>query len=57
MKLQPTTDRVETWGMLPIDPNPPVPCPDCGKPLVMQGSLYWCADEEQGFKDVEWGDS
>jgi hypothetical protein len=57
MKLQLSSDRVEPWGMIPIDPNPSVACPSCGKPLVMQGALYWCADEEQGYKDVEFGDN
>ena len=57
MKLEPSSDKVESWGMVPIDPAPAVPCPNCGKNLVMQGALYWCADCEQGFKDTEWGDN
>jgi hypothetical protein len=57
MKLQATCDRVEPWGMLPVDPDPPVACPNCGKPLVLQGSLYWCENEQEGYKDVEWGDN
>jgi hypothetical protein len=57
MKLQRSQDRVEPWGMAPRDPDPPVTCPECGKPLVMQGALYWCADCEQGYKDTEWGDN